>query len=126
MKKTASVFLLLAALYTTSFAQDRPAPTPEQRAERQTEMMGRMLSLTPEQKTKIYEVNIKAAKQSGKFSGPADSTNFRVIQEARENAYKKILTEDQYKKYEETKARRQMNRGTERRGPVPGAERSTD
>lgn len=104
MKRTASVLLLLAALSTTSFAQDRPARlTPEQRAERQTEMMDRMLTLTPEQRTMVYEVNKKNALNAGNNGG------FRANQESRDLEYKQILTEDQYRKYEEIKSTRQEN-----------------
>ena len=127
MKKILGLFIMIAGMAVSAFAQeqqgDRPMQprTPEERATRQTEMMTRMLSLSEEQKTRVYDVNLKSAKQNEKFREAKDTANIRVIQVARENAYKKILSDEQFKQYEEMKARRKEHRG-ERMRREPGGE----
>ena len=123
MKKIFGTLILLAGLHLSSFAQEaanRPMMhqrTPEERATRQTEMLNRSVTLTADQRTQIYDVNLKTAKQAEKFKEDKDPANFRAIQDARENAYKKILTEEQFKKYEEVKAARRAHRGHEGEAP---------
>lgn len=122
MKKIFGTLVLIAGLSLSSYAQEAGGPmrtkrTPEERATRQTAMVDRAVKLSDDQRTRIYDVNLKTAKQAEKFGGPADSTNFRMIQEARENAYKKILTEEQFSKYQEVKAARRAHRGNEGTAP---------
>ena len=111
MKNILSIVLLMLSVGTSSFAQEpmqrsEGPRTPEEWATRQTEMMARRLNLSEDQKTKVHDVNLKTAKQNEKFGGQKDSVNFKAVQQAKDAAYKKILNEDQFKQYEEMKARR--------------------
>ena len=114
MKKILLGFLFAAGLQITASAQDAPGPqmrTPEERAQRQTEMLSQKLSLTEEQRNKIYEVNMKTAKQMQKFREAHDTANVRMIRTASDGAYQKILTAEQYQQYEELKKQRMERRG---------------
>ena len=84
--------------------------TPEERAQRQTEMLSQKLNLTEAQKTKIYDVNIKTAKQMQKFREARDTANAKAIRVASDAAYKNILTAEQYAQYEELKQQRMKRR----------------
>src|SRR5882724_2459033 len=103
---------LLILLGIGSFAQNRQggaAKTPEQRAESITSWMEKKLTLTSDQKTKIYDVNLKYAKlnQEAKVS---DSTNRRSLhqelvanEKEREADFKTILTADQFQAFQTAK-----------------------
>lgn len=70
MKKIV-LFLIVALFTTTGFAQQRQRATPEERAKRQTENLAEILSLTKEQKDKVYEINLKYAKSPSQSKGQA-------------------------------------------------------
>ncbi|MBK5721265.1 DUF4890 domain-containing protein [Dysgonomonas sp. Marseille-P4677] len=114
MKKL--VLFLTIALFTTSglMAQQRQRATPEERAKRQTETLAKELSLTDDQKAKVYEINLKYAQPK---EGQAKSTDreamraeFQKNMEERTAALKTVLTEDQQKKLDEHLKKMQENR----------------
>ena len=116
MKKIMLGILLVAGVQFTGFAQEaeqqpRQMRTPEERAQRQTEMLAQKLTLTEDQKKKIYDVNFKTAKQMQKFREAHDTANVRMIRTASDAAYQKILTPEQYKEYETMKQNRMEHRG---------------
>ena len=101
------LFLVLAFIFfsTAAFADKKTAA---EKAKDKTEEMQKNLQLTPEQNKKIYEVNFKAytsisdydAKDPGK---KLKKKQKKIVQDLRDDQYKKILTSTQYKKYKDLK-----------------------
>ncbi|WP_029902135.1 DUF4890 domain-containing protein [Prevotella sp. 10(H)] len=114
MKKL--ILFLTIALFTTGgvFAQQRQRATPEERAKRQTETLVKELGLNDDQKTKVYDINLKYAKAFGERNGQVDRekmrAEFQKNQEARTAAIKEVLTKDQQKKFDEHQKKQQDNR----------------
>lgn len=65
MKPMKLVALAIVFTGTTcvSLAQDQEKKTPEQRAEKHTEMLSKKLDLSADQKTKVAEINQHTAKE---------------------------------------------------------------
>ena len=103
--------------------QGRGFGTPEERAKNQTERLDKLVKLTSEQKSKMNAVNIDVSKKTDaamkKAQGSQDRTAMREtmteLNAERDKQYKAILTEEQYKTYQEDNARREKERA-ERRG----------
>ena len=95
MRKTIyTIFLtLLPMIFLGQQSENRPVRSPEQVAEKQTEMLNRELGLTPEQRDTIYKMHLKYA-QLRKESEPRDSTMARFTQMKAE--LKNILNKEQY------------------------------
>jgi hypothetical protein len=79
--------------------------TPEQRAQKQTELMKEKLALTAEQVPKVEAINLDAAQKgqaifSGKESRAEKLKQAHEIQQAKETALKEVLTADQFSKYQ--------------------------
>ncbi|OCX53365.1 hypothetical protein BEL04_03430 [Mucilaginibacter sp. PPCGB 2223] len=82
--------------------------TPEQRAKMQTGMMKTKLQLDTTQVVKVQAINLAAAQKmdpilksdGGKL---AKLRQMRDIENTRDKELKKVLTDDQYKKYEAAK-----------------------
>lgn len=79
--------------------------TPEQRAERQTALMKKQLSLTPEQETAVATINLKYAQQMQSVietGGRNRNTlkQVRDINDSKDAELKKLFDKDQYKQYE--------------------------
>lgn len=119
--------LLLAGAAATTQAQDqqgqRQRMDPKQRAERMTSMMEKQYALTAEQTKQVSDVNTKMAEETQKMmeSGTRDREQMKAINDKRSAEYKKILTPEQYAKYEKDQADRQSrmrdgNSGGGRRG----------
>jgi hypothetical protein len=113
-------FILLMLFTSTAiYSQNRPGggrgnATPEDRANRQTEMMKENLSLTAAQEPKVSAINLKYAKKMEEVRKVADTAAQRKsaqnLNKQKEGELKAILTADQFKLYlkqvEEMKARR--------------------
>ena len=104
MKKILTAAALVLCVHSATFAQE--ARTPEAHANRQTEMLTETLKLNEDQRTKIYEVNQKTAQQMQKSADEKNKGDMRAIQSTKDEAYRKILTAEQYQRYEEMKAKR--------------------
>lgn len=79
--------------------------TPEQRANRQTALMKKQLSLTPEQETAVATINLKYAQQMQSVietGGRNRNTlkQVRDINDSKDAELKKVFDKDQYKQYE--------------------------
>ncbi|MCI1647260.1 MAG: DUF4890 domain-containing protein [Bacteroides sp.] len=91
---------------TQSFAQGRGGMrTPEERAKMLTEKIKEALSLNETQEKTVYDINLKYAKQNQEvMTSDGDRAEkmekMRSLQDAKNGELKKVLTEDQYKKYE--------------------------
>jgi len=121
--KRLGFFLLFAIVFATvSVAQNRGMGNvdPKEMAQRQTEELKKALNLNKDQEKKVLALNQKSAEQMSALreemmSGGGDReamrekmTKFREEQTAE---MKKILTEDQYKKYEKYLEERRGMRG---------------
>lgn len=127
MKTLMITAALVASLVSLGYSQDRPerqrtgertekpggeqrqARTPEQRAQMATDALERKLSLTADQKAKVYALNLERAEKMEKFM--KSEREFRKEQMQKQKSYmeesdkklSKILTEDQRKSYEDMK-----------------------
>ena len=82
--------------------------TPEQRAQFQTEYMRENLALTPEQESKIQDVNLKYAKKiQGAYNQQGRKVQkmkkLKAISDEKDKELKSILNPDQYATYQKNK-----------------------
>ena len=105
--------LIVSLLCVGAFAQNdqstTKSSTPEQRAERITNWMTKKLTLTADQKTKIYDVNLKYAKLNQE-TRTNDADNRKAMRQElmasekeREDEFKAILTPDQFTSFQTAK-----------------------
>ncbi|WP_256005641.1 DUF4890 domain-containing protein [Pedobacter deserti] len=116
MRKLIFTAAVLVGLSTMAFAQDGrdkgQVRTPEERAKKMTERLNKDLSLTADQQSKIYALNLEAAKKAkeahvkGEKKVKADRAAFKAAREAHENQINSILTDQQKATYKELKAKR--------------------
>jgi protein CpxP len=102
MKK---LMMMIAAcsIVAFSFAQvSKPAKgKPEMKAKKHTEWMKKELNLSPEQETKIYDINLstitkaKAIKNDASLDSASRKAKLKEIHKARLVEYKKVLNADQ-------------------------------
>jgi periplasmic protein CpxP/Spy len=122
MKRLIKATLLMLAVATSAFAQDEhvsmPQRTPEERATNQTKRMKERLGLTPEQKGRVYEINLFYARQNDKTKnmqpGPEKREEKQAIGRDKETDMKAVLTGEQYQKYQQMVAE-QRDKMRERR-----------
>lgn len=98
--------LIFLALFLLPVAHAQEGSTPEQRAKTLTEKMKTELTLTDSQYDKVYEVNLKyAVKNQEILKGSGNKlSKFKSLKSTNEDKsdeMKNLLTEEQYKKYEE-------------------------
>lgn len=122
MKKLGILLMFLVLGTTVSLAQNRDGQRsfdPEESAKRQTEELKELLGLKKDQEKKVHEVNLKAGKQMAEMrknmqaAGDREGMRekFGKMREESSKEMKKILTEDQYKKYEKYLEDRRSRRG---------------
>lgn len=87
--------------------------TPEQRAEKMTAGMTKQLTLTEDQKTKVYAINLERAKQMESLKKESDlkgsKANVRDSFKSSDEQIVALLNEDQKKQYADMKAKRMEN-----------------
>ena len=113
MKKLLTISLMLAFSAMT-FAQDGSAKqkkSPEDVAKRKTEKLAAQLELSDEQKEKVYELNLSAAKDkqelNTEYKDKDDAERKEAANAVRKDynqSLKEILTEPQMRKYYELKS----------------------
>ena len=117
---------MVAILLVTmvSKAQNWQNSTPEEMAKRQTDQIKEKCGLDKDQEKKVYDLNLKSSKEMAKIregmqggGGPSDEMRAKMtkIRDEQNKEMKKILTADQYVKYEkyleERRAARQQGGG---------------
>jgi protein CpxP len=117
-------FLVVSLFCIGAIAQNDPSAakssTPEQRAERITNWMNKKLTLTADQKAKVYDINLKYAKLNQETrTNDADNKKamrqeLKASEKEREDEFKAILTPDQFKSFQAAK-QGLLERGRERR-----------
>ena len=111
-----------------SHAQNAPANkanvkirTPEQRAEHLTNWMNKKLTLSADQKAKIYDVNLKYAKMNQEVrANDADDRKamhqeLKANESEREGEFKTILSSDQFQLFQTSKQELKQKRVERRR-----------
>lgn len=114
MKKIILSAILFLGLTATGFSQERPQrvqKSPEERAQRITDVLDKKLSLTDNQKTQIYQINLERAQSMSNFKGTKkdgqDISNRKAQFEASENRILSILSDSQKVTYNQLKAERE-------------------
>jgi ATP phosphoribosyltransferase regulatory subunit HisZ len=134
MRSLLGILALAFALALPAAAQQGrwASTTPEQRAEKLTEVMKDKLALTADQVPKVKAINLESA---GKIQALHDGSGERAekmkaahkIQSDKESALKQVLTPDQYKKYEglrtefQEKAKERMKEHMRDKAAAPAA-----
>jgi periplasmic protein CpxP/Spy len=119
-------FLMIAMLLGTivSMGQNWQSATPEEMAKRQTDQIKEKCALDKTQEKKVYDLSLETGKKMAKIreemqgnGGPSDEMRAKMtkIRDEQNAEMKKILTADQYVKYEkyleERRAARQQGGG---------------
>lgn len=122
MKKLSIVVTLLLCVITFANAQNRPQGgrgmgTPEERAQRQTEMLSTRLNLTAEQKAQAQAIFLSQAKSIDSLRNASQGdfqamrSKIQPIQQASDSKLISLLNDEQKKQYtafqEERRARMQ-------------------
>jgi hypothetical protein len=110
----AAVGSFLFTLAASAQLADLKNTTPEQRAKALTEMMTTKLGLSPEQTSKVANLNLTYANKMEPLikgsEGPlAKMRDMRQINEAKEAELKQILTPQQFEKYLASKEQMREN-----------------
>ncbi|MCU4163686.1 Spy/CpxP family protein refolding chaperone [Carboxylicivirga caseinilyticus] len=119
MKKLILGAFLTIFIASASQAQNRPSP--EERVKQQTEQMAKDLNLTEKQKEQVTELNKKFGEKMKKMRDENQGNREKMreamgeLRTERNTELKKILTDEQYKKYLELEEKRMKERGN--RGP---------
>lgn len=108
MKKIGFLLLTFMLATTVIVAQNRQNSTPEEMAKQQTEQIKEKCDLDKAQEKKVYEVSLKSGKEMAKMrdemrnGGDRDAMREKMmkLRDEQNKEMKKILSEDQYKKYE--------------------------
>lgn len=114
MKRLIFTAMLFISMGTMAFAQQqdstkRVRKTPEEKAQQLTDALAKKLSLTADQKTKIYTINldgIKKAKENRVKGQKPDRAVMKASMEERDSLISGVLNDDQRKTYQELKAKR--------------------
>lgn len=110
----------LIAGMATATAQEQTKKTPEQRAEMHTTRMTKALELTEEQRSKVAELNLGVAMKNEAVRNSTTMTKEQkqeAVQgnhEGRKAQLKMILSEEQYKKFEEHDAQIQVKKAAKK------------
>ena len=101
------LFLVVLFTFSSLFAM-AVKKTPSEKAKEKTEEMQKDLQLTPDQNKKIYDINLKAYTSIAEYDAKKPSKKLKkkqkdIVQNLRDDQYKKILTSAQYQKYKELK-----------------------
>ena len=109
MKKIGFLMIAVLLLSMVSKAQNWQSATPEEMAKRQTEQIKEKCGIDKDQEKKVYDLNLKSSKEMAKLregmqgsGGPSDDMRAKMmkIRDDQNKEMKKILTADQYVKYE--------------------------
>lgn len=125
MKKTILILFAVAIASVNSLAQEPPAPkpkkTPEERADMMTKRLTKELALNEDQQVKTRQIILKRELEREKLANDMKAAPGKVKEE-----FKKILTAEQFQKFEakevEMKKKREERRkkGPPRKdAPVP-------
>lgn len=112
MRKHFLSTILFLGITATAFAQQGPQrvqKSPEERAERMTDILDKKLALTDDQKARVYQINLERAQLLNIFKGgkkDGDRPQMKAQFEASENRVLSVLDESQRETYDQLKAER--------------------
>lgn len=127
--KKALILLVALVISATAFAQQghrgkHNTKSPEERAKIATNKMSKDLALNESQQQRLYDLNLKRASQNQELYNASKEERkqnrevMKSTQQEYESNLKSLLTEDQFNKYQETKAEKkekmQAKRGDRR------------
>ena len=124
MKKTMFAVMMAAVMMIgTATAQPqrpdgekREKPTPEQMAKFRTERMAKELNLTQEQQQQVYDYTLTRINEASK-KAEAARTDMEAARKSNAEKMQKILTPEQYQKWEEMQKRQaEMGRARGQQG----------
>ena len=113
MKKIKMMLVVAMLLVSTQIFAQNGNRDPQQMVQRQTERMTERLSLTADQTAKVLEINknlaekMQAARNSGELTADNRSAFRKKQGEERDVELKKVLTEEQWTKWEAMKKERE-------------------
>lgn len=110
--KQVLIIMMLLPLVAGAQSTEKPGKTPEERAQRWTVWMMEEQIITVEQEQRVQEVNLKYARQAETLKGKQISrmTKFKELKtfdQAKDEELKQLLSEEQFKLYQEKKSARQ-------------------
>jgi biopolymer transport protein ExbD len=124
MKKIGFLLVVIMLGTIVSMGQNWQSATPEEMAKRETDQIKEKCGLDKDQEKKVYDLSLKTAKERVKMreemqdaGGPNDEMRAKMtkIREEQTKEMKKILSADQFVKYEkyleERRAARQQGGG---------------
>jgi protein CpxP len=104
--KKASLLLLIFVYALSTQAQNYVKKTPEEKARKYTDELIAQISLEKEQEEKIFLINVNVSKQfDSLYAAKADKDEMRkaygVIFKSRDAEFKKVLTKEQFLRYDD-------------------------
>lgn len=104
----AGALMALAFTHLTAQTKKLTDSTPEQRAKMQTEWMKTKLALNASQSRQVYDLNLQYAKKNEPILQGSEGkiTKFKklkALQKEKSSVLSKILTDEQFRKYQELK-----------------------
>jgi protein CpxP len=117
MKKIILTVAIALTAFTASYAQkgDRNQLTPEQKAERVATNLKEKLSLSDDQKSKVYQLEVDRMKKSAEWRRDSQEAmkskmeSRKAFMKENDEKLEKILTADQKKLYESMRQERKTN-----------------
>jgi hypothetical protein len=108
MLKQLGVSALLICMFTLAKAQDKQMPPASERASKATEWMKTNLNLTADQVSKVQDLNLKYAVKmdslkNSSLASQDKMTTMKSDKASKDAELKGILTDEQYKTYQEKK-----------------------
>ena len=118
MKNLKSIALtaILSGATFLNFSQEKEIKTPEQRAEKRTEVLTKKLDLTTEQQSKVAELNqstikeVESIKNNSSLSKEEKKKAIKQLRETRRTELRSMLTTDQKQKMDKMKEKRDQKR----------------
>ena len=111
--KTFALTAILAGTTFFSFSQDNQTKTPEQRAEKRTEMLTKKLDLTADQQVKVAQINqstakeVDAIKNNNSLSKEDKKTQLKQLRDNKHQELRSVLNSDQQQKFDKIEEKRE-------------------
>lgn len=104
--KIGTLILLLAS--SLAFAQSGSTSTPEDRAQRWDTWMKETLLITPEQETRVHDINLTFARQNEKLRTSTESRKdkfkaLKLSDKQKDKELQSVLTQEQFELYDQKK-----------------------
>ena len=112
--RTAIMSLMLVFGVSAANAQMGQMPSPEEMAKMQADQMKQTVNLNDDQYNKVLVVYKESGEKMRKMfegGGQPDFSKFGEIQEEQNKKFKEILTDEQYKKWDEHQQEMRKNMG---------------